>query len=109
MSEPRVGLRPVWRMLLVWLVAAGTLLLLAWVLPGFYIDDVWSAFAAAALLGLLNALVWPVLVRLALPLTVLTLGLAPLALNAAMVGLVAGRCPVSIWTGSGGVWPSRRA
>ena len=77
MSEPRVGLRPVWRILIVWLVAAGTLLLLAWVLPGFSIDDVWSAFAAAALLGLLNALVWPVLVRLALPLTVLTLGLAP--------------------------------
>ena len=63
-------------------------------LPGFAVDGVGSALAAAALLGLLNALVWPVLVRLALPLTVLTLGLAPLALNAAIVGLVAGRCPV---------------
>ena len=93
MSEPRVGLRPVWRILIVWLAAAGTLLLLAWVLPGFSVDDVWSAFAAAALLGLLNALVWPVLVRLALPLTVLTLGLAPLALNAAVVGLVARLLP----------------
>jgi uncharacterized membrane protein YvlD (DUF360 family) len=83
------GLRPVFRLLLVWVVAALTLLLTNWVLPGFHIEDAASAFAAAALLGLLNALVWPVLVRLVLPLTVLTLGLAPLALNAAMVAFVA--------------------
>jgi uncharacterized membrane protein YvlD (DUF360 family) len=93
MSQPRAGLRPVWRVLVVWIVSAATLLLLAWVLPGFSIDGAGSAFAAAALLGVLNALVWPVLVRLALPLTVLTLGLAPLALNAAVVGLVARALP----------------
>ena len=83
------GLRPVFRLLLVWVVAALTLLLADWVLSGFHIDGAGTAFVAAALLGLLNALVWPVLVRLVLPLTVLTLGLAPLALNAAMVALVA--------------------
>ena len=83
------GLRPVFRLLLVWVVAALTLLLCSWVLPGFQIDGAPTALTAAALLGLLNALVWPVLVRLVLPLTVLTLGLAPLALNAAMVSLVA--------------------
>ena len=83
------GLRPVFRLLLVWVVAALTLLLCSWVLPGFHIDGAPTALTAAALLGLLNALVWPVLVRLVLPLTVLTLGLAPLALNAAMVSLVA--------------------
>jgi uncharacterized membrane protein YvlD (DUF360 family) len=78
-----------WRLLLVWVVAAVTLLLVDWLLPGFDIDSTAAALAAAALLGLLNALVWPVLVRLVLPLTVLTLGLLPLALNAAMVALVA--------------------
>jgi uncharacterized membrane protein YvlD (DUF360 family) len=93
MSQPRSGLRPVWRVLLVWVVTAGVLLLLAWALPGFTIDNFESALAAAAILGVLNALVWPVLVRLALPLTVLTLGLAPLALNAAFIGLVAQLLP----------------
>ena len=72
------GLRPVWRLLLVWVVGALTLLLSSWVLPGFSVGSPAEAFVAAALLGLLNALVWPVLVRLLLPLTVLTLGLAPL-------------------------------
>ena len=43
---------------------------------------------AAALVGILNALVWPALARLALPLNVLTLGLGGLVLNALLVGLV---------------------
>ena len=83
------GLRPVWRFLLIWAVSAVTLLIADWLLPGFHIDGKAAALGAALLLGLLNALVWPVLVRLLLPLTVITLGLAPLVLNAAMVALVA--------------------
>ena len=86
---PGPGLRPVWRLLVVWVVAALTLLLVSAVLPGFDVGGLGPAFVAAALLGLLNALVWPVVVRLALPLTVLTLGLAPLALNAGMIAAVA--------------------
>ena len=84
-----VGLRPIWRVLVVWVVTALALLLVAWLLPGFHIERFSSALAAAALLGVFNGLVWPVLVRLALPLTVLTLGLAPLLLNAAIVAAVA--------------------
>jgi uncharacterized membrane protein YvlD (DUF360 family) len=83
------GLRPVWRFLLIWVIASLTLLLVDWLLPGFNIDGTAAALAAAALLGLLNSLVWPVLVRLVLPLTVITLGLAPLVLNAVMVAVVA--------------------
>jgi len=86
---PGPGLRPLWRLLVVWVVAALTLLLVSALLPGFDVGGLGPAFVASALLGLLNALVWPVLVRLALPLTVLTLGLAPLALNAGMVAFVA--------------------
>ena len=44
---------------------------------------------AAALIGLINALVWPLLIRVALPFTVLTLGLGVLVLNGAVVLLVA--------------------
>jgi len=86
---PGPGLRPLWRLLVVWVVAALTLLLVGALLPGFDVGGLDTAFVASALLGLLNGLVWPVLVRLALPLTVLTLGLAPLALNAGMVAAVA--------------------
>jgi putative membrane protein len=40
-----------------------------------------AALVAAALIGLLNALVWPLLIRFALPFTVLTLGIGVLVLN----------------------------
>jgi uncharacterized membrane protein YvlD (DUF360 family) len=70
---------------LVLLLDAITLLLLSEVMAGFVLDGAASALAAAASIGLLNALVWPVLARLALPLTVLTLGGAALVLNGVLV------------------------
>src|SRR4051795_7483614 len=75
----------VWRALLVLLLDALTLLLLSQALDGFVLDGAATAIGAAALIGLLNALVWPTLARLALPLTVLTLGLGALLLNGALV------------------------
>jgi uncharacterized membrane protein YvlD (DUF360 family) len=80
-----MSLRIVWRGVLVLLLDALTLLLLSQVLDGFVLDGAASALGAAALIGLLNALVWPALVRFALPLTVLTLGLAALVLNGVLV------------------------
>jgi uncharacterized membrane protein YvlD (DUF360 family) len=77
----------VWRALLVLLIDAVTLLLLSQALDGFVLDGAADAIGAAALIGLLNALVWPTLVRFALPLTVLTLGLGALVLNGALVTL----------------------
>jgi uncharacterized membrane protein YvlD (DUF360 family) len=73
------------RAALVLLLDAAILLLLSEVLSGFVLDGAGSALAAAALIGLLNALVWPALVRFALPLTVLTLGLGALLLNGLLV------------------------
>ncbi len=73
------------RVLLVLLLDALTLLLLSEVLSGFVLDGAANALAAAALIGLLNALVWPVLARFALPLTILTLGGAALILNGVLV------------------------
>jgi uncharacterized membrane protein YvlD (DUF360 family) len=80
-----MSLRVVWRGFLVLLLDACTLLVLSEVLRGFVLDGPAAAFGAAALIGLLNALVWPALARLALPLTVLTLGIAALLLNGLLV------------------------
>jgi len=82
-----MSLRIVWRGLLVLLLDALTLLLLSQVLSGFVLDGAASALGAAALIGFLNALVWPALARFALPLTVLTLGVASLVLNGVLVTL----------------------
>jgi len=68
-------------------VDAGALLLLAAVLPGLTVDGPWAAIGTAILIGALNALVWPVLARFTLRLSVLTLGLFGLLLNGAMVAL----------------------
>jgi uncharacterized membrane protein YvlD (DUF360 family) len=80
-----VSTKIVWRGLLVLVLDAVALILLATVLPGFTLDDGWAALAAAAVIGILNALVWPVLARIALPLTVLTLGGVALLLNGLLV------------------------
>jgi uncharacterized membrane protein YvlD (DUF360 family) len=81
------------RLAVTWFVAAGSLLALAAILPGLEIDSVPAAFAASAVAGVLNALLWPLIIRLALPLTVLTLGLFVLVLNGAMILLVAAITP----------------
>jgi uncharacterized membrane protein YvlD (DUF360 family) len=88
-----MSLRVVRRGALVLLLDALTLLLLSEALAGFVLDGAANALAAAALIGLFNALVWPVLARLALPLTVLTLGGAALALNGVLVTLAIDALP----------------
>jgi uncharacterized membrane protein YvlD (DUF360 family) len=84
-------------------VDAALLLLLSALLPGFVLDGAGAALATAALVGALNALVWPVLARFALPLSVLTLGLAGLALNAVLVtvaiDVVPGASVEGFWSG----------
>jgi putative membrane protein len=59
------------------------------IVPGIEIAGTGTLIGAALLLGLVNALVRPLAVLLTLPLTVLTLGLFLLVVNAAMFGLVA--------------------
>ena len=59
------------------------------IVPGVTINDGWSLFWAALLLGLVNAIVRPVVIIMTLPLTILTLGLFLLVINAAMLSLVA--------------------
>jgi uncharacterized membrane protein YvlD (DUF360 family) len=80
---------PVLRVLFVWVLTAGTILLLGAVLADVHVKDFAAALGSAALIGLINAFVWPLVIRLALPLTVLTLGLGVVALNGALVLAVA--------------------
>jgi len=83
------GGHPVVRIVVVWLFTGAVFVLLGWLLPGLTVTGAGAALAAAALLGLINALVWPVFAYLALPLAVLTLGLAAIVLNGAAVVIVA--------------------
>lgn len=69
-------------LLLVWILNAVALLVVAYVLPGISVASFGSAMVAALVLGLLNTLVKPVLVVLTLPITLVTLGLFLLVLNA---------------------------
>jgi putative membrane protein len=64
------------------------LLLAAHVVPGIRLDGLTSALVAGLLLGLINAIVRPILVVLTFPITLLTLGLFLLVLNAFCLWLV---------------------
>jgi uncharacterized membrane protein YvlD (DUF360 family) len=64
---------------------AAALVVLSELLGGFVLDGPGAALGTAALVGALNALVWPTLSRLMLPLNVLTLGTAAIALNTVLV------------------------
>jgi uncharacterized membrane protein YvlD (DUF360 family) len=83
-----------------WLITAMVVFLLGWLLPGMVVTSATAALAAVALLGLINALVWPVFAYLALPLAVLTLGF-----NGAAVAFVAYLVPGvevrDLWTAIG--------
>ena len=78
------------RLLLVWLVNAVALFFLPYVLPFVHVDDFLSALLAALILGLINALIRPVLVLLTLPVTILTLGLFIFIINGLLFWLVDG-------------------
>jgi putative membrane protein len=71
------------------LVVAFGLWLAAELVPGIGVQGLWTLLGAALLLGIVNAVVRPLLVILTLPITLLTLGLFLLVINAAMLGLVA--------------------
>ena len=77
------------RFLLTWLLSAAALILTSKIVPGFILDSFTVAAIAAVIMGLVNAIVRPILVILTFPLTLLTLGLFLLVVNAVSLGLVA--------------------
>lgn len=60
---------------------------LAHIIPGVHIDTYWTAIIVAAVLGLLNFFIKPILIILTLPITILTLGLFLLVINTAIIML----------------------
>ncbi len=78
------------KLLLKWLLAACALLLVDYLYSGVRIESFTSALIAAAVIGLFNALLRPVLVVLTLPVTVVTLGLFLFVINALMFWAASG-------------------
>jgi putative membrane protein len=78
---------PAIRILIIWAIQALALLALTFLITGLRIDSLGVAFAAAAVIGLLNALLWPLLSYVLLPFAVFTLGLLTLVLNGAVLWL----------------------
>ena len=85
--------------ILTWLATAVSLMVTAFIVPGFAVVSFSSAIVGAAVLGLVNAIVKPILVIFTLPLTILTLGLFLLVVNAIALGLVSYLTPGLIVTG----------
>lgn len=77
------------------------LLLIARFVPGITVDGIGTAIIAAIILGLLNAFLRPLLLLLALPITILTLGLFALIINALLfffaASFIEGFAVVDFW------------
>lgn len=76
-----------------WLTITLAVLILPKLFSGVRVDDVGSALLAAAILGILNALVRPLLILLTLPLTLVTLGFFVLVINALLFMFVGSLVP----------------
>lgn len=76
-------------LLLYFVLIGGTMLLLSRFLPGFTVTSWQAAFWAAFWLAIVNTVLKPVLFLLTLPLTIVTLGLFLIVLNALMLWLTA--------------------
>lgn len=76
-----------------WVVNAIALYIVARVVPGIHLLDFGSALWAVIIIGLVNVLVKPLLVLLTLPITVVTLGLFLLVINAALLLLASSFAP----------------
>jgi putative membrane protein len=61
----------------------------AYIVPGITVTNFWVALIAALIIGIVNALVRPILLILTLPINIITLGLFTLVINALMFALAA--------------------
>jgi putative membrane protein len=72
-----------------WFINALALMLVAYLYSGVKVNGIIEALIAALVLGLVNALIRPILVVLTLPVTILTLGLFIFIINAFLFWFVA--------------------
>lgn len=94
------------RLLLIWLINTVALFAVPWVMSSIQIERFTDALMAALVLGLVNTLIRPLLILLTFPVTVLTLGLFILVINALLFWLVAevvvGFQVAGFWSAFGG-------
>jgi putative membrane protein len=84
------------------LITGGLVLLIAHFMPGVHVASFTTALIVAVVLGLLNIFIKPILVILTLPVTIVTLGLFLLVINALIIllctNIVGGFSVDSFWT-----------
>ena len=89
------------KFLLKLLISAIAVFVAAYILPGVSVDSYTTALIVAVVLGAMNVFIRPILVLLTLPITVVTLGLFYLVINAGLVwdadSLVAGFSVSPLW------------
>jgi len=88
-----------------WLVTAVSVFAAAWLVPGIEYGSFTGLAFASLLLGIINALVRPVLLILCLPLILVTMGLFILVLNALLLWFVSGILPGNSFHVDG-FWPA---
>ena len=74
--------------LLRWLINTLVLLGISYILPGIYFENFYASLITALVLGIVNALIKPLILILTLPINILTLGLFTLVINAALFWFV---------------------
>lgn len=77
------------RLVLMWFISAFALMVVAQIVPGFHVEDGWSALKAAFIIALVNGTIGLFVAIATLPLSILTLGLFLIIINALMLQLSA--------------------
>ena len=76
-----------------WLILTGAIIIASYLLDGIRVSSFFSAFFAAAMLGLLNAFFRPIVIILTLPINILSFGLFTFLINAFMLKMASGVIP----------------
>ena len=92
---------------LTWIVAAVSLVITAYIVPGMAVVSFPAAMVAAVFIGLVNAVVRPIITLLTLPLSILTLGLFLFVVNAISLSLASWLAGAfNIGFAVNGFWPA---
>lgn len=75
------------RFLIHLLLSALLVMIAAYIIPGIQVDGFFAALVTAVVIGIINAVLKPILVVVTLPINVLTLGLFSVVINALLIGL----------------------
>ena len=85
-----------------WLTLTLAIIVTSYLLDGIQVGGFWSAFFAAAVLGILNAFFRPIILILTLPINILTMGLFTFAINALLLmmasGIISGFHVAGFWS-----------